>query len=84
MNAKDKCGKEKNKGPKLEINSDGGLWGWLPETVAAFQLGLKDRKDFMISDCGVERGSLPQVEGTAEQRFEVGKAQDMCGSVKII
>lgn len=30
MNAEDKCDKEKNKGPKLEINSDGGLWGWLP------------------------------------------------------
>lgn len=38
MNAKDKCGKGKKKGSKLEVSSEGGLFGWLPEMVAAFYL----------------------------------------------
>ena len=53
--------------------------------VAAFKLIVKDRKGVKVGDCGLERGSTPQVEGTAVAKTgSGGKSQDVCRSVKII
>lgn len=52
------------------------------EVAAAFKLGLKNRKAFMINDWSGGRSTLP-AEGNQEQRLEVGKSTGpVCGSVK--
>lgn len=61
------CDTEKGKG------FNGRLWGWLHGGDSDIQAVSKDRNGFMISSCGMERGSTRQVEGTAGA--EAGRGQ---------